>query len=63
VRVSSELLLVLALLATVADVLAADVALVVVVFFVLAAIVSSACSRSDADETADTDKIVLPSEM
>jgi hypothetical protein len=60
VRVSSELLLVL--LSTVVDVLAADVALVVVVFFVLVAMASSVCSRSDADETADTDKIVLPSE-
>ena len=62
VRVSSELLLVLVLLAIVDDVLTAAVALVVAVFFVLAAMVSSVCSRSDADEMADTDKIVLPSE-
>jgi hypothetical protein len=60
VRVSSELLLVL--LSTVDDVLAAVVALVVAVFFVLVAIASSVWSRSDTDETADTDKIVLPSE-
>ena len=62
VRVSSALL-VLVLLATVDDVLTATVALVVAVFFVLAAMDSSACSRSDADEMADTDKTVLPSVM
>jgi hypothetical protein len=59
VRTSAELLV---LLATVDDVLTSDVALVVVVFFVLVAMASSVCSRSDTDETAETDKTVLPSE-
>ena len=61
VRTLSELL-VLVLLAAVDDVLAAVVALVVAVLLVLVAIASSACSNCETDETADIDKIGLPSE-
>jgi hypothetical protein len=49
------------LLATVDDVLAAVAELVVAVFFVLVAMVSSTCSKSDEDETADIDKVDLHS--
>jgi len=60
VRTSAELLALL-LLATVDEVLAELVTLVVPVLLVLVAKLSSTCCKSELVETADIDKANLPS--